>query len=285
MSNLVKGFFVSFNEEAKVLDSNDIVARRIQEEEEKRARLASIQNGEYDSDEFFEGLEAQNVDALFEDSQASTVIKNDIKDELDTAKGELDNVLSQIEDAKAESERILEEARAQAQTIKSEAFEAGRSEGFEAGMRQGMAEVEEAQKELDEKAQMMERDYAQMLSDIEPNFVDTLTDIYEHIFKIDLDSYRSIVSNLLIDAMNSSDSSKNIIVHVSKDDFAFLSQKKVEILTETGSRDEDVEFVQDATLGPAECMVETPNGVYDCSLETELRELKRKLMILSYQRN
>ena len=30
-------------------------------------------------------------------------------------------------------------------------------------------------------------------------------------------------------------------------------------------------------------MIETENGVYDCSLDTELSELTRKLKLLSYE--
>ena len=50
------------------------------------------------------------------------------------------------------------------------------------------------------------------------------------------------------------------------------------------ARPMDVDFVQDATLAPASCLIETENGVFDCSLETELKELKRKLMLLAYRR-
>ena len=38
------------------------------------------------------------------------------------------------------------------------------------------------------------------------------------------------------------------------------------------------------TLSESQCMIETEAGVYDCSLETELKELCKKLRILSYKK-
>ena len=43
-----------------------------------------------------------------------------------------------------------------------------------------------------------------------------------------------------------------------------------------------LEFVEDRTLGKNECLIETPDGIYDCSLSVQLSELKRKLLLLSY---
>ena len=45
-----------------------------------------------------------------------------------------------------------------------------------------------------------------------------------------------------------------------------------------------LEIISDMTLAPSGCMIETENGVYDCSLDTQLAELGRKLKLLSYER-
>ena len=46
-----------------------------------------------------------------------------------------------------------------------------------------------------------------------------------------------------------------------------------------------MELVEDMTLSRSQCFIETENGIYDCSLDTQLSELKRKLKLLSYERN
>ena len=43
-----------------------------------------------------------------------------------------------------------------------------------------------------------------------------------------------------------------------------------------------LEIVEDRTLNKNECLIETEDGIFDCSLSTQLTELKRKLQLLSY---
>ena len=46
---------------------------------------------------------------------------------------------------------------------------------------------------------------------------------------------------------------------------------------------ENVELLEDVTLGKNECMIETGNGVFDCSLGTQLEALNEELRLLSYE--
>lgn len=55
------------------------------------------------------------------------------------------------------------------------------------------------------------------------------------------------------------------------------------MISETGTGSAHVEIIEDMTLSQAECFIETENGIYDCSLDTQLRELERKLKLLSYE--
>ena len=129
----------------------------------------------------------------------------------------------------------------------------------------------------------MEQEYQKKMQELEPAFVEKLTDIYEHIFNVDLRKYENLVYNLLMDAMQKIDGAKNIMVHVSKEDYAYVQEHKEILLEETGMMGNSVEVVSDATMTKAQCMVETENGIYDCSLDTELEELKRRLRLLSFQ--
>ena len=267
-----------------MVDVSALLETRMREEEEKRARLAHIEEESYDSDEFFEGLPAENIDALIDEDSESAIIKSNNDAELNRLRSEIDSAKEELENCKAEAGRLIEEARAKAEQIKQTAYEEGHAEGYEAGVNEGKASVETMKADLSARADELENDYQNKITALEPQFVDALTDIYEHIFKVDLDTYRNVVASLLTDAINNSDGARNIIIHISRDDFHNIIAQKEEILTETGMLEDNVDFVQDATLGPASCLIETENGVFDCSLETELKELKRKLMLLAYRK-
>lgn len=291
MSNLLKGYWVNVdNDEKRTVDSNELVAVRVREEEERRARLQAIADEGYEVSDFTEGLDAENLDALLEDDSESHVIKAE-DSAVSSARSELDEVNSMLEAAKIEFENIkqetseyLEQANSEAERIKADAYEEGKNKGYQDGYQQGMAAVDSMKAELDMRSARMEEEYQNRIYEMEPGFVDALTDIYEHIFKVDLESYRNIVSQLLIDTIIETGENKNVIVHISRNDFSEITTKKTEILEETGMMENNLDFVMDATLSDSQCIIETENGVYDCSLETELKELKRKLMILAYHR-
>lgn len=292
MSNLLKGYFVSVEEEkARVVNSNDLVELRIKEEAERRARLQAVSDEGYDvegDDEgFHEGLNAMNLGDLLDEDSDAAIIKAEqpvdmSMEELENANAELMAIREEIEGLNAQAQGIIEGAQAEADSIKEEAFNQGQNEGYQAGYNQGLAEVEGMKAELEEQARTLNAQYESMLAELEPAFIENITDIYEHIFRIDMSMYQGIVKNLLIDTINGNNDARNIIVHISKDDYAMIMSEKEDILTETGMQADNVEFVQDATLKSTDCIIETDNGVFDCSLETELKELKRKLMLLAY---
>ena len=72
------------------------------------------------------------------------------------------------------------------------------------------------------------------------------------------------------------------LIHVSEQDYQFVSMQKTQIAEDGGVKPSMLEFVEDRTLGKNECLIETPDGIYDCSLSVQLSELKRKLLLLSY---
>lgn len=285
MSNILKGYWVSVGDDARMVDSNNLVELKVKEEEERRARLIAEQEPLDTEDDFTEGLPFENIDALVDEDAQTAVIKSNTNNELEEAMNQLQAARDELESIKAEAAQILEEAENEAQNIRSQAFEDGKAQGYNEGYEVGMAEVDSIKADLAQEKTALEEEYASMVEELEPNFVDTLTDIYEHIFKVDLDAYRNIVFHLVTEAINGSDANKNIIVHVSKDDYSDILEQKEDILSETGILEDNIEFIQDASLAQGGGIIETVNGVYDCSLATELRELKRKLMILAYRKD
>lgn len=295
MSNVLKGYYVSLNEDSRVVDVEELVKKRIEEEEERKARLAYIlgsqdegtEGEEFSEADFTEGLFAETIEASNpEDVNQEGLINNQVaNEELSLANEELISLQNEIEALKTEADSIIENANAEAERIKEEAYQEAQNRGYEEGYNAGLNEVENLKAEVHRQAEENMLQYETLVKNFEPQMVDIITDIYEKVFDVCLDDYKNIVSALAIDALNHSDGAKNIIIHLSKDDFLRVSENKDQILMQTGLRENDIDFIQDATLSLDECMIETENGVFDCSLKTELAELKRKLMLLSYKRD
>ena len=283
-SNLYKAGFIHLGESARVIDMNEILEQRLKEEAERRSRrpereLVAAQDG------FTEGLDAEKVDVLLEpDAEAASMQNASIQEqeqlnrEIEAARNELAGLQAQIEQEK-------EQAQLEIEQMKAKAFEEANEQGYQEGYRKGMDSVQELQKQYEAERLQQEQEYQKKLEEMEPMMVDTLCDVYSHIFKVEAKEHKELVLKLLQDTLLKVDSTGSIMIHVAKEDYAYVQEQKAALLEEAGMQSGSVEIVSDATLARAQCMIETEGGVYDCSLDTELAELKRRLMLLAYQKS
>ncbi len=281
-STLIKSYTYNYAEEKekkgkRVIDSNLAVSERIRELSE----MMEAEPEEDFADEFTEGLDAAQVDALLtdQDELAAENAKNEAAQKLiDEANEEAQQI---IENANAEAERIIAEANAKAEEIFAEAREKGMAEGSEAGYAEGMEKAAEKEREVEEKSVALDRAYEAKVAELEPKFVDTLTGIYSHVLGIDLTGRSETVLHLLQNTIRNIEGTKNYLVHVSGDDHEFVSEHRDDLAEGLGSS-ATVEVINDVTLTAGNCFVETDGGIFDCSLGTELELLKKELRVLSY---
>ena len=283
-STLYKAGFIHLGESARVIDMNEILEQRLKEEAERRSRqpereLVAAQDG------FTEGLDAEKVDVLLEpDAEAASTQNASIQEqeqlnrEVEAARNELAGLQAQIEQEK-------EQAQLEIEQMKAKTFEEANEQGYQEGYRKGMDSVQELQKQYEAERLQQEQEYQKKLEEMEPMMVDTLCDVYSHIFKVEAKEHKELVLKLLQDTLLKVDSTGSIMIHVAKEDYAYVQEQKAALLEEAGMQSGSVEIVSDATLARAQCMIETEGGVYDCSLDTELAELKRRLMLLAYQKS
>lgn len=280
-SNLYKAGWVMVGDDTRVIDSNERMKMRLNEAvaEGYRPREDSSEDG----DGFTAGLDVAMVDALLSPEGQGNVLKAGALEEKEKLEEELEQAREELERIRQEAEQTIEEAGAQIEVMRRDALAQAKEEGFQAGYQEGMAQTEALKKECNARRKELEAEYQRRLEELEPEFVDALAGIYEHIFKVDLSSYRQIVISLLTDTMQKTDSASSYIIHVSKKDYPHVMKQKERILEETGTLSDSLEIISDMTLSESQCMIETESGVYDCSLETELKELGRKLRLLSYK--
>lgn len=280
------------NDDALMIDNNEKVAKKIEYLEGLMLKEAGSESGTDTLGGFSSGLNAGQVDALLADDEGGSVIKavqpenaedEDAGESLQTVSAQVQEILDK---AHGEAEVIKSEALARAQQeseeLKQRAFEEGKVKGYDDGYNEGMAKIEAQRKKLEEERVSLEKDYQELVKTLEPRFVESLTDIYEKIFKVDLAKEQNIIVHLISTAMHKIEGSSNYLIHVSKEDYSYVSMKKEELLASAVSSGASIEIVEDITLCSNECMIETDGGVFDCGLGTQLEELSQKLRLLSY---
>lgn len=293
-NNLLKmGFTNVQNDERRVIDSNDLAARRIEELAQKmalEAQAGSMGGEDGSEDGFMAGLSAEQVEGLLSDDEGgSNVIKAnanaDREQILSDAQQEAEELLAQArEQAEAEAEQILSDARAQAEAAKESITVQARQQGYQEGMHQAEMELARKEQALKERLQAMEAEYEGFVEQLEPRFVDAITGVYEHLFQVELSSYRGILMNLIAATVRQVEG-RDFLVHVSAEDYPYVSMEKKTLTEALASPNATLELVEDITLQHNECMIETEGGIYDCGLGTQLSELAQKLKLLSYEKH
>ena len=281
-SSLIKSYSVAYKDgqdkkKKRVIDSNQAVSERIKELSEI---LESTPEEDF-ADEFTEGLNAEQVDALLADQEeVAEQARHDeeIRKIVEDAKAQAQQI---IEDANTQAAQIIEDAKAQAVQVLEDAKTQGIAEGNEAGYAEGLERAAEVERQAQEKADALDRQYEEKIAELEPVFVEKLTDIYSHVFGIDLSGRNDVVMYLLRDAIRNIEGAKSYLVHVSKDDYEYASANRDE-LTAGLSDSATVEIIEDMTLSEGAAFIETDGGIYDCSIGTEMELLKKELKMLSY---
>lgn len=282
-SNLLKyGTTYVRQDETRIINTNELLAKRM---EEWTAQPQATGNTG-----FVSGIIAETIEVA-----PSLAENGDMEGNLSNVIKAVEEPMRTREEVEAEAQRILEEARAQAEQILAETqaraeqekalvLEQAREQGLQEGMRKANEEAMRLEREFADKEKNLEEQYNRMMMELEPQFVETITGIYEHIFHVELQSYREILSHLIFTTMRKIEGCREFLIHVSKEDYPFVSMQKKQIASGAASAHSLVEIVEDLNLSKNQCLIETEGGIFDCGLGTQLEELGQKLRLLSYEK-
>ena len=198
------------------------------------------------------------------------------QEQLQQARAELENI-------REETEQMKQAALSEIEQMKQAAIEEGQRRGYEEGYHQGLVESEQAANEYRSKQQELERQYDEMITELEPQFINTLTSVYEQVFGIELVEQKQIVTHLLTNTMHKVEGSRSFIVHVAREDYPYVNEHKEQIISESATQTAQVEIIEDVALGEGQCIIETGGGIFDCGIDTQLKELNHKLKLLAWE--
>lgn len=285
-SNLLKSYYVSRDMEgARVINSNEIVEQKL---ERIRMVLPQVDLDEFQAVDFVEGSRLLDpLDALTADVGEEGFVEG-LSDNVIKAQPVPEPVYEgpTPEELVAAAREEIEAMRAQAmQELQSEqqrVLQSAREEGYAAGRAQGMQECEALKADVERERMQLQALFEQQIEALEPQFVEALTGIYEKVFEVGLDNQKEIVVTLLRNTMKKLDGCKNFLVHVSPADYSYVKEHKEQLLSDATQEGTVIDIIEDSLLRENECTIETVGGIYDCGLGTQLNELRKKLMLLSY---
>lgn len=268
-SNLFKrGVTFLKEEDTRIIDSNALMAK-------KTVKLAPQPA---DEEGFSKGLSADVLDVLTQDTE-----EEKSAGEGPSAEPEGPSAEELRKQALLEIKKQKEEAEAALLVERQRVLEEAKKQGYQDGFAKGMQEVDAQKKQLFDREKELKQSYEEQVARLEPDFVETLTGIYEHIFHVDLSDYKDIVVYLISDTLRKTEGGRDYIIHVSKEDYPYVSMQKKQIAEGGVSSNSSIEIVEDITLSKNQALIETEGGIFDCSLGAQLSELGRRLRLLSYE--
>ena len=219
--------------------------------------------------EAFEGLNAPVVSVLNEE-------------ELTRASEQAQELIT---DAQAQAEEILRAANAEAETIRANAAEAGRNQGLADGRAQAQIELQQKMDEYNQLGAALEEEYNEKIDQAEVALVDALVDIFEHVFRVNFSEKTQVLLYLLRSTIKKSPNCKQYVIRVGSVDYPEVEENAMELRSLLIGNNPVLEVLEDSTLSEGQCMVEVDNGIFDCGIDTTLKELGLRLRELSYERN
>lgn len=256
LSNLLKFHMVHCDNNKKIIDYNNIIAEKLEEYNRKQEKTEVLQE-----DGFVAGLEYTEIEVADEES-------------LQPAPEEL------VEEARFEAEKILEAAKQQAETIRRNAYDEGKIAGYEEAKMKALAEMNEQKVLLQKQEQKLIKHYKELEKNMEVTLVSALTDVFEGVFNIYFSDKQDMILYLLESALGNITIGNDFIIRVSKIDYPKMKEKK-ETLKELITKNANLEVIEDITLTKNQCLIETDMGVFDCSLDVQLDNLKKAILTLS----
>lgn len=202
-----------------------------------------------------------------------------IKDANDEARRIVERAMEEAQNhvhaAKQESEKIISDGMDQVIEVKDKA----RQEGYQEGQKEGFNEGRQVAQSLIEDALTVKEEaiqkYNQMLEDAEPQIMEIILQITSKVLnkKMVEDDY---IVGLIKMALDICTYTSGVTLRVSEDDYDYVLMEKDRILVLCESVD-DIEVKLDRSLNRGACVVESPSGVIDASVQVQMDYIKNRI--------
>lgn len=283
--NLVKSYYLNRNtDNARIINSNEMIEQKLNRIRMVMPEADLTQEGFVPVDLFDRDKEVDPADLLTSPDMAAGGVKAPAEPQPVAPPPVYEGPTPEelIEQAKEEIEIMHANAKSEIDHMRNLTILEAKKQGYEEGKKQALQEAEASKQELDIERKRLQAEYEKQIDELEPLFIKTLTGIYEKIFEVGLTNQQEIIVTLLRNTMKKLDGCKNFLVHVSTQDYPYIKEHKEQLFSDSSQEGTVIDIVEDSTIRENECTIETINGIYDCGIGTQMKELRNRLILLSY---
>ncbi|KGE73525.1 flagellar assembly protein FliH [Spirochaeta lutea] len=297
--NLFRGGEVKFTNEKVHISPPEIMIRQ----QHQAQRQAVIREAEaYDgptaddlrreAEAFKEQWDAQR-ERLIEDAkqEAQRIIQEAEEHAFEEVKKKNDKALAIKQEAEQEAEKMLNSAKDEATRLVDEANreaedirEAAKKEGYQIGFSQGYEKGEEEVNRVVERVHLILTKAIdrrnEIIEESEGQLIQLVLQIAKKVIKVLSENQKNIVVNNIVQALRKLKSKADVIIRVNLLDLKTTTAHTKELIAKF-ERVSSITVMEDSTVGPGGCIIETDFGQIDARISSQLREIEEKILELT----
>ncbi|MBZ4645856.1 MAG: flagellar assembly protein FliH [Petroclostridium sp.] len=189
---------------------------------------------------------------------------------LDNAHSEAEEIISNAQEM---AKKILNEARQQAEEMRRLLLDQAREQGYKEGYEEITMKAESILKEAEEIRRNAQEEYTALLESAEKDIVNIVLDIARKIIGDELNSRPETVGNIVRETLLNCKGVERVLIRVSAEDYDIIRSNADVILRQSGYSGE-VEIKKDLSLNKGDCIIESPAGIIDSSVEVQLKAIE-----------
>ena len=273
MSNVIKAAAVTYTQEIRTIDSNL--------REGGFTRLAVEKRANVSGGEVTEGFKP-GIPGIFSDQGGVEPedVPEDLAAEFAAEKARLEQLKKEAEDvlsdAREEVKKLLAGAKVDAEEIRKQAY----ADGLRQGEQKAKEKYDSMKVGLEAEVKRQKEDYERQVSGLEPTFAEILIKLLEKLTGVLLAEKQGIIAYLLEQAIRGIEPGMTYLVHVSAEDFPLANSKKGELLRDL-KEGAVLEIIEDRTMQKGQCIIETDSRIFDCGIDTQMKNLAGDLRLLA----
>ncbi len=299
MSNVIFGYQIIPEEENEdrsiTIDSNSRADEAVRAREQEMLRAKRLKALREAGDDIPEGVEPNEfldlADSIMNaDESMLGAVSSDMgmvsQPVVDTRAAE-----EALEQARIEAMEIIDEAQQQAQEIlnqaqidgdalKKMAQIDGKKEGYIEGTQKAAMELAESQAKMQQQIDAMQREIEEERLSMERNIVNLCMDTFEKVFGATLSCEPEILYHLLDNCLMNIEATHQMQIRVCEPDAQYLKSRKDDIVERVGTM-VTIDIVTDPLMSEGQCIIETDGGLFDCGIDTQLKELIKRIKALA----
>ena len=194
-------------------------------------------------------------------------------------------------DADAEAERIVAGAKRKAEELalsartafedeRKKAEAEGREAGREAGFAEGQAEVRRLIERTHTVLERVQNKRAEILEETEQQVIDLTLLIARKVIKAISESQRTVVISNVVQALRKLKARGNVLIRVNLIDVK-LTTEHIKDFIKMAEGANGIQVVEDSTVEPGGCVIETDFGEINARISSQLAELEDKIFAIS----